>query len=320
MRSFNCPKCHFDLKIEKNKKNFLVCKNNKCEINDKKFLIIDGIPILIPFGEEDCILEKKTEKNFVNYGIKKRLKYSKLKSLISLTRKIIIGSNTVTRKNYKYLSEFLNFKKKILIVGGGTVGSGSEEFFLNCKKQSIDVEAIDIYYSNHLTAIADAHYLPFYDKKFDIVIVQAVLEHVISPSKVVAEIYRVLKQDGIVYAETPFMQNVHEGAYDFTRFTHSGHRYLFREFDELKSGFVSGAFSSVLFISSYAISGLFRTYILGKLMRLFLSRIFRVLDSLTSDKFNFDVGCGFYFIGQKKIKYKNKVNSLDLPNYYKGGQ
>ena len=55
-------------------------------------------------------------------------------------------------------------------------------------------------------------------------------------------------------------------------------------------------------------------------MRLFLSRIFRVLDSLTSDKFNFDVGCGFYFIGQKKIKYKNKVNSLDLPNYYKGGQ
>ena len=43
MRSFNCPKCHFNLIIEKNKQSFLVCKNNKCEIKDKKFPIFDGI-------------------------------------------------------------------------------------------------------------------------------------------------------------------------------------------------------------------------------------------------------------------------------------
>ena len=58
----------------------------------------------------------------------------------------------------------------------------------------------------------------------------------VEPEKVVAEIYRVLKENGIVYAETPFMQQVHEGAYDFTRYTVLGHRYLFRQFHALSIG------------------------------------------------------------------------------------
>ena len=49
-----------------------------------------------------------------------------------------------------------------------------------------------------------------------------------------------LKGRGVVYAETPFMQQVHMGPYDFTRFTHSGHRRLFRRFEEVESGAVCG--------------------------------------------------------------------------------
>jgi hypothetical protein len=45
---------------------------------------------------------------------------------------------------------------------------------------------------------------------------------------VVAEIFRVLKPNGIVYADT--------GTFDFTRFTRSGHRWLFRHFEEIDSG------------------------------------------------------------------------------------
>ncbi len=55
------------------------------------------------------------------------------------------------------------------------------------------------------------------------------------------EIHRVLKDDGIVYADTPFMQQVHEGAYDFTRFTLSGHRWLFKNFALLDSTVWSAA-------------------------------------------------------------------------------
>ena len=45
--------------------------------------------------------------------------------------------------------------------------------------------------------------------------------------------------DGVVYAETPFLQAVHEGPWDFTRFTESGHRWLFRAFERLDSGVVA---------------------------------------------------------------------------------
>ncbi len=55
-----------------------------------------------------------------------------------------------------------------------------------------------------------------------------------------AEIHRVLRPGGIVYADTPFLQQVHEGAYDFTRFTDSGHRFLFRRFERIDSGSVAG--------------------------------------------------------------------------------
>jgi hypothetical protein len=41
-------------------------------------------------------------------------------------------------------------------------------------------------------------------------------------------------------ASYPFIQQVHEGAFDFTRWTYVGQRRLFRRFDEVASGVVCG--------------------------------------------------------------------------------
>ena len=71
-------------------------------------------------------------------------------------------------------------------------------------------------------------------------ICQAVLEHVVDPPRVVSEIHRVLAPGALVYAEIPFMQQVHEGAYDLTRYTYVGLRRLFRGFDEVAAGAVCG--------------------------------------------------------------------------------
>ncbi len=84
------------------------------------------------------------------------------------------------------------------------------------------IAAFDIYYSANVQFIADAHSILLRDASVDAVVIQAVLEHVLDPQQVVDEIWRVLKPSGLVYAETPFLQHVHEGAYDFTRFTESG--------------------------------------------------------------------------------------------------
>lgn len=92
----------------------------------------------------------------------------------------------------------------------------------------------------------DAHDIPFQDGVFDGAIASAVLEHVLYPERVIGEMYRVLRNGGVVYSEIPFMQQVHEGAYDFTRYTHSGHRRAFHDFEEISSGMVAGPGTTLL--------------------------------------------------------------------------
>jgi SAM-dependent methyltransferase len=127
---------------------------------------------------------------------------------------------------------------RVLVVGGGCqrkwlddmLGAGERVRVIYC---DVDVRAdVDIF--------CDAHNLPFVDGGFEAVITTAVLEHVMYPEKVALEISRVLKIGGILYSELPFMQQVHEGAYDFTRYTLSGHRRLFNRFEEIESGMIAG--------------------------------------------------------------------------------
>jgi Methylase involved in ubiquinone/menaquinone biosynthesis len=125
-------------------------------------------------------------------------------------------------------------------------------FFTNSAVQLI---FSDIDQSADCDIYADAHHLPFEDQAFDGVITTAVLEHVLDPWCVAREIVRVTKYSGIVYSELPFLQGVHEGAYDFTRFTMGGHRNLFSQYRELDSGVVAGPGTAFV----WAISSLFRS-------------------------------------------------------------
>lgn len=126
----------------------------------------------------------------------------------------------------------------VLVVGGG----GQREEFGSCIGQftTSSVVYIDIDVSADVDAYCDAHELPFQSEVFDVVITTAVLEHVMDPPRVAAEIHRVLRTGGMLYSEMPFMQQVHEGAYDVTRYSLVGHRRLFRRFRELDSGMVAG--------------------------------------------------------------------------------
>jgi hypothetical protein len=56
---------------------------------------------------------------------------------------------------------------------------------------------------------------------------------------------------GVVYAKTPFMQQVHECAFDFTRFTEVGHRRLFRRFDDIDRGVAVDPASALLWAAGY---------------------------------------------------------------------
>jgi SAM-dependent methyltransferase len=115
------------------------------------------------------------------------------------------GGNPVAASNCTKFIDLLQQGSEwpiVLVIGGGTIGSGADELY---NDRSIELVGTDVYASPHTALVADAHKLPFEDGVFDGVWVQAVLEHVLEPATAVAEIYRVLRREGLVYAETPFM-------------------------------------------------------------------------------------------------------------------
>jgi SAM-dependent methyltransferase len=71
-------------------------------------------------------------------------------------------------------------------------------------------------------------------QSYDIVVVDNILEHVADPQKAVAEILRILRQDGICICLTPFLIKIHGYPNDYWRFTGTGLRKLFENFGEVK--------------------------------------------------------------------------------------
>lgn len=129
----------------------------------------------------------------------------------------------------------------VLLVGSGDQRADVEGLFAQAAPAAtIAVVACDVAADADVDVLCDAHDLPFADATFDGVITTAVLEHVADPARAIAEIERVLAPGGYLYSEIPFMQQVHEGAYDFTRFTMSGHRRLASGFEEISAGVVAG--------------------------------------------------------------------------------
>lgn len=125
----------------------------------------------------------------------------------------------------------------ILVVGCGNQQAQLKKYF-----SSGDTTFVfcDVDKAADADVICDAHELPFKPESFDGVIATAVMEHVMQPDQVAEEMHRVLKEDGFIYSEIPFLQGVHEGAYDFTRYTLTGHRRLYEKFEEIDAGMVAG--------------------------------------------------------------------------------
>lgn len=79
----------------------------------------------------------------------------------------------------------------------------------------------------NVDVVADAHQLPYADEAVDGIYCEAVLEHLEEPAHAVAEMARVLRRAGSVFAATPFLQAFHGYPDHFQNFTTTGHRRLF---------------------------------------------------------------------------------------------
>jgi SAM-dependent methyltransferase len=62
--------------------------------------------------------------------------------------------------------------------------------------------------------------------RYDTVLLLGVLEHVPDPSKVISEIYRILRSGGTLILSVPHLSRLHEEPYDFYRYTKYGLTHL----------------------------------------------------------------------------------------------
>lgn len=301
-----CPNCRNLLYFE----NYdLKCLNKKCLQFDIQIFKINSKPLLVNF--KDSIISESTLKNSNGNSLVKRpekIFHKKIKSYFQKTSKESV-------LNINNIIEYLNKidSPNILIVGGGEIGSGLEKLY---NLYDTNIISFDIYNSENIDFIADAHFIPITNNFFDLIICQAVLEHVLNPQIVVDEIFRVLKMDGMVYAETPFMQQVHEGPFDFTRYTESGHRYLFKKFTTINSGYTAGSGTALLWSLSYFFTGLFKSKFAGRLTRILFFWLY-YFDKIIPDAFNIDAACGVFFLGKKG---SDIITDLEIISYYSGSQ
>lgn len=226
--------------------------------------------------------------------------------------RILFGYNRVAEaKVGQILADVktLTLPCRLLVIGGGAVGSGVQAMY---DDPQVQVIGTDIYHSPHTTLIADGHRLPFADQSVDGVWIQAVLEHVLDPQQVVAEIHRVLRPDGLVFADTPFMQQVHEGAYDFTRFTLSGHRWLFRHFALIDAGTSGGAGLATLWSVRYLARAMTGSGPLGTLLQLAFCWL-RFIDRWADPRDTADAASAVYFYGRKSLA---PISPKDIVAFY----
>lgn len=98
-----------------------------------------------------------------------------------------------------------------------------------------------------LLYIGDAHNLPIRDSVTDIVICQAVLEHVTHPQNIVDEMYRILKSGGRLY-----IYHAKPDKYDdYWRFTNSGLTYLLRHFSKTRIEPMGGIMTAFLLMTRF---------------------------------------------------------------------
>jgi SAM-dependent methyltransferase len=308
-RMLRCPVCTAPL-IPGDARDELSCTNVQ---GGHRFPIVGGIPVLIDesssvFRLDDFIRQRST--TFRPTSRARRWLTGLLPEL---------GETLVTATNYRTLAALLlqrGGRPQVLVIGGSIAGRGMGDILVN---PLIELTETDVSFGPRTALICDAHDLPFTDGAFDGVIAQAVLEHVADPYRCVEEIHRVLREDGLVYAETPFMQQVHMGPYDFTRFTHLGHRRLFRKFDEIASGAGGGPGAALAWSATYFLLGFVRSKTaiaaIKTLTRLTLFWL-KYFDRYLIDKPGaLDGSWGYYFLGRRG---RDVLSDRALVELYRG--
>ena len=118
-------------------------------------------------------------------------------------------------------------------------------------------------------------------------------------------------------ADTPFLQAVHMGAYDFTRFTPLGQRALFKRFTEIEVGISAGPMSALRWAIEHAVKSLVRGKAAAWLLRPFTLPLGWIEQFSPRNGYALDACSGSYFIGRKSNR---TLTPQEIIAAYRGAQ
>ncbi len=303
-----CPACRGRLLRDDDE---LMCTDPSCE---ERYPVVGDVPVLINdeasvFRREDFVARRNTTVEL------SRPRFRKWADRLLPT----LGMNLVAKQNYQLFARLLLERSPqsiVLVIGGRVLGEGMEALVSHPEIQLVET---DVAFGPRTKIICDAHDLPFDDHMVDGVVIQAVLQYVPDPARCVQEIERVLKPDGLVYAETAFMQQVVHGPYDFMRFTHLGVRRLFHRFGELRSGPMAGPGMALAWACHY--------FLLSFTSRKAARRLVQAVARLTlfwlkyfdlwllNKPGTYDAASGYFFLGTCRNR---SVSDREVIGLYRG--
>jgi SAM-dependent methyltransferase len=150
-------------------------------------------------------------------------------SKIKFSLRLLLDFQTLTL--YKNLRKFLRSKRgKLLDIG---CGNSPYKHLLNkdCEYIGIDIKnQSDFNYNNDNILHFNGSDIPMDNESIDSFICTEVLEHIIDPKKLITEMKRVLKKDGVGLISIPWSARNHYIPYDFHRYTPAALSILFKDF------------------------------------------------------------------------------------------
>ncbi len=196
-----CPECHSTLSKSAGE---LCCRKCVCS-----YPIISGIP---------CFFSghvKQTED--MTFQADQMFNTTLTAKIYNLGKKMISSDY----QPQKHLTSFISAIEPGAVVT--EFGSGNRRLIPN-------IINIDLFPFPNVDIVADVTKTPLGSETVDYVVIDAVLEHVPEPHKVVEEIFRIIRRGGAVYCLVPFVYPYHGYPHNYFNFSKDALEFLFRKF------------------------------------------------------------------------------------------
>ncbi len=177
---------------------------------------------------------------------------------------------------------------------------------------------LDIAPGPYIDLIASALQLPLDDSSVDVVVSQETLEHVSDPFAAIAEMGRILRPEGTLYLQLPFMIGYHPCPQDYWRFTRDGIGEMIRvgKLVLQDEGFTVGAATgfyriSVEFFAIICSGPIVSLYMPAKALFSLLLYPLKLLDRWSCYSRHNDRIAGGYYAIARKIPESNEVSASE---------